>query len=78
VSPKRRSRQVVADVDTLGDAVRSRRNKLGMSQQEVATLAGTGRRFVSDLERGKETVRLSNALRVLSALDLHLELPATD
>jgi HTH-type transcriptional regulator/antitoxin HipB len=78
VSPARRSRQVVADVGTLGDAVRARRNKLGMSQQEVASLAGTGRRFVSDLERGKETARLSNALRVLSALDLHLELPAAD
>ena len=37
-----------------------------MTQQDLAELAGVGTRFVSDLERGKSTLRLDRANRVLA------------
>ena len=46
--------------------VRERRKARGMTQQDLAELAGVGTRFVSDLERGKATLRLDHANRVLA------------
>jgi y4mF family transcriptional regulator len=60
----------------LGDAVRVRRQALGLTQEEVAGVARTGARFVGELEAGKSTVQLAEMLRVLGALGLDLELKA--
>ncbi len=38
------------------------RNRSGLTQQELATLAGVGKKLVYELEKGKETVRLKNLL----------------
>jgi ATP:corrinoid adenosyltransferase len=38
----------------------------------VAAAAGTGVRFVSELERGKSTAQLGEALRVLDAVGLRI------
>jgi HTH-type transcriptional regulator / antitoxin HipB len=38
------------------------RNRSGLTQQELATLAGVGKNLVYELEKGKETVRLENLL----------------
>lgn len=56
----------------LGATVREVRRFRGLRQAELALAAGTGRRFVVDLEAGKSTVRLGEVLRVLRALDLDL------
>ena len=45
----------------------------GVSSVEIKQLAGvanTGTRFISDLENGKPTVQLEKAIRVLEALGL--------
>ncbi len=55
-------------------AVRQRRKALGMNQTELSLLAGCGRLFVSELERGKETLRLDKLLNVLEVLGLNLTL----
>lgn len=49
----------------LGQLVRQRRRANGMSQEELALLAGVGRRFVSELERGKAGVRLEKVDQLL-------------
>ena len=49
----------------IGEFVRSRRKAVGLSQQELGELAGVGTRFVSELERGKPTVRLDAVGKVL-------------
>lgn len=59
-------------VDTLARAVRSRRQALGLRQEEVADLAGCSERFVYSLERGKLTVQLAKTLDVLRVLGLGL------
>lgn len=63
----------IHDARQLGELIRSRRHELGLTQTEVAEVAYTNLRFVSELERGKATARLENVLRVLAALGIELE-----
>lgn len=56
----------------LGAAVRARRRRLGLRQEELADLAGCSERFVHTLETGKQTVRLDKVLDVLAVLGLDL------
>lgn len=58
--------------DKFGDLVKKRRKELGMNQGELALVAGTGVRFISDLENGKETCELGKALEVLANLGVEL------
>ena len=52
----------------LGQAARTARKQLGLTQPQLALAAGVGVRFIVDLEAGKPTLRLENVLRVLHAL----------
>ena len=53
------------DRDRIGGFVRNRREARGLSQAQVAELAGVGIRAVSELERGKPTLRMDVANAVL-------------
>jgi y4mF family transcriptional regulator len=61
-------------VKDLGRAVRQARTAMKLRQAEAALLCGVGVRFLSDLERGKETVRLGPVLKVIQGLGLALML----
>ena len=54
----------------LGALVRETRMAQGISQEQLAGVANTGVRFVSDLENGKPTVQLEKVINVLEALGL--------
>lgn len=58
----------------VGNAVRRARQDRGLSQTDLATRAGVGRPWLSELENGKRTVELGRTLAVLAALDLTIEL----
>ena len=64
----------VSSVKDLGRAVREARIAMKLRQAEAALLCGVGVRFLSDLERGKETARLGPMLRVINGLGLALML----
>ena len=49
------------------------RNRSGITQHELATLAGVGKNLIYELEKGKMTVRLENLLKVLSVLNIELD-----
>ncbi len=49
----------------IGAFVKERRRAAKLTQQELAEIAGVGTRFVSELERGKATVRLAEVDAVL-------------
>ena len=59
----------------LGRTVALRRRALGVTQEDLALLAGVSVRFISSLERGKATVRLDTLIAVLDALGLELRTP---
>ncbi|MBA2661143.1 MAG: helix-turn-helix transcriptional regulator [Bradymonadaceae bacterium] len=55
----------VADVATLGEALRQARKAQGLTQQDFADIVGVGVRFLSELERGKPTAEIGLVLQVL-------------
>lgn len=63
---------LLEDVGTLGGAIRAARKKQHVTQAELASLAGVGVRFISDLERGKDTVHFGLALRIARLVGLEL------
>lgn len=48
------------------DFVKSRREQLGLTQEELADRAGVGLRFVRDMEQGKQSLRLDKVNQVLA------------
>ena len=56
------------DISAIGAKIRAIRKAQGVSQETLAGLAGTGQRYISELERGKETARIREMLKVLEAL----------
>ena len=57
-------------VNEIGILIRDARKAQGISQEQLAGVAGTGVRFISDLENGKERIQLAKVLKVLEALGL--------
>lgn len=57
----------------IGQAVRTSRKAMGLTQPELAAAAGVGLRFLVELERGKPTVRVDRMLAVLQAVGLELQ-----
>lgn len=57
-------------VNEIGILIRDVRKAQGISQEQLAGVAGTGVRFISDLENGKERIQLAKVLKVLEALGL--------
>jgi HTH-type transcriptional regulator/antitoxin HipB len=62
------------DAAQLGAALRARRRELDLTQNETADLADISTRVLSDLENGRETVRLDILSAVANALGLSLNL----
>ncbi|MGN6556987.1 MAG: helix-turn-helix domain-containing protein [Solirubrobacterales bacterium] len=62
----------IKDSLELGAAIRGRRYELELTQEELADVARVTVRFVSELERGKESAQFAGIRRVLAALGLDL------
>jgi len=63
---------------SIGIFVRERRLASGLTQQELGELAGVGTRLISELERGKATLRMdavNRVLRVFGRMLGHIEAP---
>ncbi len=59
---------------TLKDTVRIHRRKSGLSQADLAKLAGVGKTVIFDLEHGKESIRLDTLRKILSTLNMSLSI----
>lgn len=55
-----------------GRIVRERRRALGLTQEELAARCGVGKRFIVDLEGGKQTTQLGKALTAASEVGITL------
>ncbi len=58
----------------LGALVARVRKSQGISQLELSQAADVGRRFVVELENGKETLQAGKMLKVISMLGIGIEL----
>jgi len=54
----------------LGKIVASQRKAQGLRQSDLAGLAQTGTRFISDLENGKGTLQFDKVMHILNLLGL--------
>lgn len=68
-------RIVVENVEDLGAALRAARKEQGLTQQDFADISMVGVRFLSEVERGKETAEVGLVLKVLklAGYDIVLE-----
>jgi transcriptional regulator with XRE-family HTH domain len=55
-----------------GKAVRKKRHKLGVSQEEFAAICGLGRTYIGGIERGERNVALVNIEKIAKALKISL------
>ncbi|HRC73513.1 MAG TPA: helix-turn-helix transcriptional regulator [Candidatus Competibacter sp.] len=53
----------------IGQAIKCRRNQLGLSQEKLADKCGFDRTYVSMLERGKRNPSLLNLIRIAKGLE---------
>ena len=58
--------------DQFGEAIRVFRKRRGLTQQQVADMAGCSLMYVSNLERGKASAELGKALKILDVLDVEV------
>ena len=54
----------------IGLLIKTTRKAQGVTQEQLAGVANTGIRFISDLENGKPTIQVNKLLNVLSAVGL--------
>lgn len=58
------------DPTKVGKLVRDTRRALGYTQKQVAAVAGTGLRFIIELEKGKPTCEVAKVLSVVNTLGI--------
>ena len=62
----------IHSTEELGAVLKDRRKKQKMTQSDLAALAGTGVRYIVDLENGKPTARIGPALKLIEWLGLEI------
>ncbi|WP_019216001.1 helix-turn-helix transcriptional regulator [Legionella tunisiensis] len=65
---------MIQSADKIGAFIRKVRKKLGVTQRDLALTAGTGLRFIIELENGKPTCQIGKILQVLQVLGIQLHL----
>jgi transcriptional regulator with XRE-family HTH domain len=55
---------------SFGRKVRALRERLGISQEELAYRAGLHRTYVGDVERGERNISLLNIVQIAAALEV--------
>jgi y4mF family transcriptional regulator len=57
-------------MEHINEIVKKHRRMSGLSQAELAKLAGVGKTVVFDLEHGKQSVRYDTLMKILSVLNI--------
>lgn len=61
-------KMVTSDLKRFGARVRTERERLGISQEELAARVGLHRTYLGGVERGERNLGLLNLLRIAKAL----------
>ncbi len=59
-------------IESIGTAIRSRRKRLGMTQLDVAEIAGLQRQTISRVEAGTGAVTIATVARIAAVVGLDL------
>jgi len=63
---------------SIGPAIRHYRKEAGLTQSQLAEMAGLNRTYLSDLEQGKETEQIRRILRTFKLLGVRATLQKAD
>jgi y4mF family transcriptional regulator len=58
----------------LADVIRMHRKAAKLSRDKLAEMSGVGKTVIYDIEKGKETIQLNTLRKVLSVLNIKIEL----
>ena len=61
------------DINNISQMIRYHRKRSGMTQGELADLAGVGKTVVFDMERGKETMQMRTLWLICRALNISID-----
>jgi HTH-type transcriptional regulator/antitoxin HipB len=61
-------------IDDIALAVLTHRKEAGLTQKQLADLAGVGKTVVFDIEKGKASIRFDTLMKVLEALSIEIGL----
>ncbi len=61
------------DIRKIGKIIFFHRKKSGLTQKQLADLAGVGKSVVFDAEKGKETIQLNSLTKILDVLNITIE-----
>ena len=64
----------IKTTEELGKSIRAKRKKHGLTQKKLASMAGIGTRFLSELERGKPSAQLGKTLMIANLLGLEIHI----
>ncbi|OGQ45888.1 MAG: transcriptional regulator [Deltaproteobacteria bacterium RIFCSPLOWO2_02_FULL_46_8] len=56
----------------LGNIIREHRKNAGLTQIQLANIAGVGKTVVFDVENGKESIRFSTLTKILDVLNIQI------
>lgn len=66
--------RTVRSTESIGEVVQQLRREQKLLQIDLAGLAGTGNRFIVDLEKGKPTLQMQKVLDVLDLMGLEVSI----
>ena len=68
----------MSDMKEVGAFVAKERKRQGITQLELSQAADVGRRFIVELESGKEAIHAGKLLKVLATLGIDFSLTAPE
>lgn len=64
----------MVEPELLAKIIRKHRKLAGVSQQQLAEMAGVGKTVVFDIEKGKETIQMNTLRKILYVLNIKVHL----
>ena len=64
----------IYDAESFGLALKQRRKEMNYTQREISDLTGFSISFISDLENGKSTAEIGNAIYLANVLGLDIDI----
>lgn len=64
----------MVNMNTFGETVRAHRKKCGLSQLQLANMAGIGKTTVFDIEKNRHTFQTDTIQKICEALNLKMNL----
>ncbi len=58
----------------LATVIRKHRKAAGLSQLQLAEMAGVGKTVIFDIEKGKETIQLDTLRKILAVLNVKVQM----